>query len=551
MQPALTFKFPGFTFAEYQLAGIKDFIVAGEKAGYFKLVNTGDIKTSYLARGTRVVAAPAAPAGPTIQTAGDAMAANDPRRLRWMSLAMEAMMMAERADQLVDAIHDIEALSPEFDAYLAAEGKAGRVYPVRGKIQRLREFLKTCREKGEAQAVASWQVSRMMLRMPKIPPVKTAAAAQSLIWSLLQGNSDLSKQPLESLDNVFFAVLNFSREQMMENKSWDWVAGLNLLEAEARAIPRPVAQSPSRRTLLGGNQPPPPPTFALDEQEIIALTNLLRSTAGANAAQPDDTPIWQAYVNTPNIAAAYQYLTERPKLAEDERLLNWLEDGMTDQVRAGAMAEVEKLANKASLIIAIRQFGLQQVRQQSGEIKLIFESILESMNLLGVLLGFLDAPTTDAAVAQFQQHPELADEENIGPLIDDQTLKAIHQGEVERYRRYTERADLWRNLAEFGIDDGLRQHQRFLAAPRDDNTIQAEIGIVLLTEATDTDARLDVFGRYPAVTTQEALEMITGMLERLSFQNADIEEYNRYHDVKRLIERCLQIGVDRALSELK
>jgi hypothetical protein len=544
IQPAIAYKFPDFSFAEYQLAGMKDFILAGEKAGYFKLVNTGDIKTAYLASGPKTSFA-------KTQRATQEMAANDPRRLRWMTETMEAMILAERADQIVDAMKDVDALTSEFDSFLGAEGKAAHIYPVRGKIQRLREFLKTYREKGEAAAMSSWQASRTVLRMPTIPAVRTAAAAQSLIWALLQGNMTLDKAAMESLDNLFFAVLIFSREQMARNKSWDWVAGLNILEAEVRAIPRP-AGPPQKRGLFGGKQQEPEPSpFALDENEIRSLAELLRSAVGAEAAQADETPTWRAFVGTPNVDASYRFLAEHPKLIEDEKLLVWLEDQLAQSVASGAMDAVKNLANKSALVIAARQFGLEQMRQQSADIRNIYDSVLDGARLLGILFGFLNAPNPGAAAQYYQQHGELSDTDNIGPLIDDQTLRAVRDGDLSRYRQVTERADLWRNLAEFGVEEGMRQHERFLTDRRDDKALQAEMGVMLLAEATLPDEIQDIIGRYPPVATKEALAMVTRMLDSLSFHGADPEEYNRYFGVKRLIERCLEVGVDRTLSELK
>ncbi len=541
IQPALLYKYPNFNLAEYQINSIRDFLAAGEKAGYFKLVNTGSAQTSYLAPGPKASAPPPDDSD---------MAANDPRRTRWMNLAMEDMLTAERGDQIVDAMRNIEALSPEFDAFLAAEGRTAPLYPVRGKIRRLREFLKTYREKGEAQAVASWQVSRMMLRMPTIPQVQNAPAVQSLIWALLQGNKQLQDVQLQSLDNLFFAVIAFSREQMVRNKSWDWVVGLDMLAAEARAIPRPAPPA-SKRGLFGGKQQPAPDPYALDDNEIKTLYTLLRQTAGIRATMIDDVPIWEAFVNTASLDQSFRFLSDQPKLLENEKLLNWLEDNIGKNVAAGKMDAVKNLANKAALVVAARQMGLQQVRQQPAELKSIYESVLEGAQLLRILFGFLDAPTAADAAAFFKQHSELADEEVIRELLDDQTAQAVQDGDVGRYRRVTERADLWRNLIEFGPVEGMRQHERFRASGRDDKTIQAEMGIMLLVETKAPEDRQDVIGRYPAVATEAGLAIITHILDTLSFQNASTEEYNRYFEVKRLIERCLQVGVDRALSELK
>jgi len=542
IQPALLYKFPNFNFADYQLNGVRDFLAAGEKAGYFKFVNMGSPQTSYLAPGPKASAPP--------PPADTEMGAHDPRRTQWMTLAMEDMLTAERGDQIVDAMRHIDALSPEFDAFLATEGKTAPLYPVRGKIRRLREFLKTYREKGEAQAIASWQVSRMMLRMPTIPQVQTAAAAQSLVWALLQGNKQLKDVPIQSLDNMFFAVIAFSREQMVRNKSWDWAIGLDMLEAEARAMPRP-APPIAKRTLLGTKSKPATDPYALDDNEIKALYQLLRQTAGIRATMIDDVPIWEAFVNTPSLDQSFRFLSEQPRLLENEKLLNWLENAIGKNVAAGNMDVVKNLANKAALVVGARQMGLQQIRQQPGELKAIYESVLEGAQLLRILFGFLDAPTPSDAAAFYKQHNELSDEEVIGQLLDDQTVQAVHDGDVSRYRRVTERADLWRNLIEFGADEGMRQHERFINSGRDDKTIQAEMGITLLVETKTPEDRQDVIGRYPAVATDTGLGIITHILDALSFQNTPTEEYNRYFEVKRLIERCLQVGVDRALSELK
>src|SRR5579871_4216127 len=209
LQKAITYKFPDFSFAAYELPGLKEFIMAGEKAGYFKLVNTGSFQTAYLQPGTKQ---------PQPASASSEMGANDPRRQRWMTLALENLLTSERADQIMDSIKGLDVQSPEFDAFVAAQIKLTPLYPTRGKIKRVRDFLTELRGKGEAQAAASWQVSRSMLRMPPTPPLDGAGRAQSLIWSLLQGSVTLAETPVEQLDNMFFAVLNFSREQITRNK---------------------------------------------------------------------------------------------------------------------------------------------------------------------------------------------------------------------------------------------------------------------------------------------------------------------------------------------
>ncbi len=542
IQPAIRYKFPEFSLADYQLPGLKDFILAGDKAGYFKLVNTGNAQTAYLAPGTKTATIP-----PKLST--QEMGADDPRRTRWMNTALEEMLSAERADQIIDAVKDVPALTPEFDAFLAAQGKDSHIYHVRGKIKRLRDFLATCREKGEAQAMASWQTSRAVLRMPTIPQIRDAAAAQSLIWTILQGTKTLDQLPIESLDNLFFGVLAFSREQMLANKSWDWVVGLNILESEARAVPRP-APPQQKRGLFGGKQQPVTPSYELDEAEIVSIAEQLRQASGIGQAASRDTSAWQAFVDTPSLDTTYRYLAEHPNFVEDEDLLTWLDDQISQNVAAGKIDAVKNLANKSAMILAARQFGLQQLRQQATELRQIYESVMDGARLLSILFGFVESPNIQAAAAYFQQHSELTDE-SIGAILEDQIVKAVHQGDVARYKQLSERMDLWRNLLDFGPEQGIQQHEGFLNSGRDDKHIQAEMGLTLLIEATTPDERQDVIGRYPSVATDEGLRIANHMVEMLSFHNADPEEYNRYYNVKRLIERCLQLGVDRALAELK
>src|SRR5258708_38228547 len=109
LETAITYKFPDFSFAAYELSGLKDFIVAGEKAGYFKLVNTGSFQTAYLQPGTKQ---------PQPTVASNEMGANDPRRHRCMRLAMENLLTSEHADQFMESIKGLHAVSPEFDAFL-------------------------------------------------------------------------------------------------------------------------------------------------------------------------------------------------------------------------------------------------------------------------------------------------------------------------------------------------------------------------------------------------------------------------------------------------
>src|SRR5262249_14156815 len=145
-EPTLRYMAPDFNYAAYKLSGIKDFIVSGEKAGYFKLAE--DSKGSYLVPGRK---APSAP--------GFGGAMTDDKS--WMARTMDAMLRAERADQLADIVQASDVLSAAFEAFLDAESKDIPQYWVRGKLQRIRDFLKICREQGIAKGQAAWQISRV------------------------------------------------------------------------------------------------------------------------------------------------------------------------------------------------------------------------------------------------------------------------------------------------------------------------------------------------------------------------------------------------------
>src|SRR5215831_6753363 len=74
IQSALLYKFPDFDPTTYRLSGLREFVMTGEKAGYFKLVNTGDAKTSYLAPGDPEMR----PRPKAQETRSEQLAANDP-----------------------------------------------------------------------------------------------------------------------------------------------------------------------------------------------------------------------------------------------------------------------------------------------------------------------------------------------------------------------------------------------------------------------------------------------------------------------------------------
>src|SRR5260370_7150353 len=98
----------------------------------------------------------------------------------------------------------------------------------------------------------------------------------------------------------------------------------------------------------------------------------------------------------------------------------------------------------------------------------------------------------------FEQNPDLADE-NIGLLFEDQMMKAADNNDLDYYRTVSERLDLWRNLLDFGSAEGVRHHERFATAGRDDRVIQAEMGLLLLVQATSPDQPQDIIRPSPSL----------------------------------------------------
>lgn len=199
IQPAITFKFPTFKLANYGLNGMKDFLEAGERANYFILVNTGDVKTAYLTPGTKRRVTSVVPNVAQ-------MTADDPRRTRWMTELLEELLKAERADQLLRAIANSaspEVLTPSFDAFLAGQERTMQYYYVRGKVRRIRQFIAALVKQGETHAVTVWQPTRSPLRFPAVPTIGDSPRAAQAINSVFQGESPLRNLPLEVMNNTF------------------------------------------------------------------------------------------------------------------------------------------------------------------------------------------------------------------------------------------------------------------------------------------------------------------------------------------------------------
>lgn len=547
LQPAILFKFPGFAFAYYGLKNLREFVDLGEKAGYFKLVNTGDVQTMYLLPGPKRRAAAPQPARAITQTASL-------RQRQWMATVLENLLNAERADQILDAIRDTDALTPEFDAFMGAQEHQAGLYYVKGKLVRLRQFLAVCREKGEMAAAPGWQPSRAMLRTPVIPPIREAPRLGQYIWAVMQDNMKYTEIPADLLTNAFFGVLKYCRAQLGREKAWDWVVGLDILNTQLRELPRAGGAQPQQKRggLFGVTKPlSPQPTRlgdTLDDEEIDAFAKQLLREAGIRSTQ-DETAIWRAYVGAEGLEASHRFLTERPELLKEERVLNWLEDQIADAVANNDMSGVRLYANKAAMVIAARTLGLDGMRYQANEIKKIFESVIDGARLLRLVLDYLKAETPP--IEYLQTNPEMTRNEAVGDVLDEQLIKAADSGDVGRYRLVSERIDLWGKVVELGFEHGPAQHERTLRQRRDDKMLLTEMGLLLLQGAKDAEARRDILERFPAVATQEGLAMANTTLDILSFREVPKEQYDRYFEVKRLIERCLQLGIDRALAELK
>ncbi|MCC7206754.1 MAG: hypothetical protein IT323_05580 [Anaerolineae bacterium] len=540
LQPAVQLKFPTFSFAAYGLANLRDFLSVGEQAGYFRLVNTGDAKTVHLLPGERARKPPAEPMPvPTGQT--------DPRRIQWMTQVMEDMLSAERADQIMEAARGSDALSIAFSEFLAGQERSNLLYPVRGKLRRVREFLAMWRTNGETPAMMAWQPSRALLKMPPVPPQGDAPRAGAYIQALLQGRARLADLPIEHLDNTFFGVLRYYQQQFRRERAFDYVAGLEILEAEARAVPRP-APPPVKRGLFGGGKPSGPVVEPLDGEQIEAITRQLLNLAGVRSTQ-DLTAPWRAYMAAQGPEALYSTLASNPRLLQDDAFLNWMDAQIGEAVERDNWNEVSGVANKAALVIAARQVGLDQLRANTAEIKGVYDSILAGARQLGQVVAYLK-PDVEP-VKYLHGHPELIEDENIGLVLDDQLIKAAERGDVARYRTVSARVSLWRGVSELGMENGVKQYQRAQAAPREDRQVLAEMGFLLLQGATDTETRRDILERFPAVVSNDGLALANNTLEMLSFQGVDQVEYARHFEIKRLIERCLELGINRALAELK
>jgi hypothetical protein len=322
-----------------------------------------------------------------------------------------------------------------------------------------------------------------------------------------------------------------------------------MLEAEARAVPRPIPPAPKKAGLFGTGKPlPPPAPMELNEAQIKALTEQYLQASGADKNQVDTA--FTGYAATTNLDTSFRFLSERPKLVEEDKLISWLDDQISENVASGNIDAVRNYANKAAIVLGIRQLGFNGLRQNVSELKAIYDSVMDGAKQLNTLFTFINAPDVPQAVKIFQEQPALVAEE-MAALFEDQLIRAAHRDDISRYQQVNERLDLWRNLVDFGAEEGVRQHERYLAGSQDERDTHAAMGILLLGEATNADERQEIIGRYPAVASKTGLNMITQILETLSFQNADPDVYNHHFEIKRLIERCLELGINRALAELK
>jgi hypothetical protein len=173
------------------------------------------------------------------------------------------------------------------------------------------------------------------------------------------------------------------------------------------------------------------------------------------------------------------------------------------------------------------------------------------VNLLKQAFAFLAQPDDPKAITYLVANRDLYDEETVGAILDEQLIRAAHQGSVVYYRQVRNRISVWRNIVEFGKDEGLQQYKIEMKIHRSDRVLQAEMGILLLVRANGITELYDILERFPAAGSKEGLDMIDGMLDMLSMQGASQTEFDRHYKVKHLIERCTKVGVDRALAELQ
>jgi hypothetical protein len=202
-------------------------------------------------------------------------------------------------------------------------------------------------------------------------------------------------------------------------------------------------------------------------------------------------------------------------------------------------------------LIAAREHGADGARGKVAEMRALYETILKGAQTLSRVFAYLRTSTPAQALAFLKAAPDFLRDETADALLEEQLVKAARAADVARYRHVRQRADLWRRAANAGIEQGAAQHARFIAAEGDDRAMLTEMGILLLPRAKDADEMRQVVERFPSVATPEGMALITQKMEWLSLQQASPEEYQPYHNAQRLIARRLEIGVDRALLELK
>lgn len=550
LMPAIKYKFSDFSPEKYALANIKAFIEMGEKAQYFKLVNTGNVQTAYLSSGAKKpVAAVPVVAVSTGET--------DQRRLQLMNTITESLLQSDRGDQLLATLQGFDWNTPAFEAFLRGQEKSLSVYVSRGKLRRVRDFLKVLKDQGEDAAISSWRSNRSTSRLPVVPPIPPEAVRrQVLIYNLIQGQIMLTKVERNLIDPIFFAVLIFCRDQLRRDRSWDWVAALDILELEARYLVGGQIVPQAAQTKTGAlaarlQTAELAAVSGMDEKQVNLLVAQMRREVGMRTAMLDPTPIWREYVDTPSMDVTLEYLENRPDLLNQDGFLEWLDSEISRNVQQDRMDIVRKLANKSAIVIGARQLTLAGLRAQPMKIKAIYESVMGGVNLLKQVFAFLGHRNDPDAIVYLVANRDLYDEEAVGAILDEQLIRAAHQGSVVYYRQVRNRISLWRNIIEFGKDEGLQQYNIEMKIHRSDRILQAEMGILLLVRANGVNELYDILERFPAAGSKEGLDMIDGMLDMLSAQGASQTEFDRHYKVKHLIERCTKVGVDRALAELQ
>lgn len=516
LQQAILYKFPGFTFKAYGLPNLKSFLDAGEKAGYFRLMNTGDPDTMYLEVGKK-----------RTQTASPAFSE---KRVR---AAYEELLSAERVDQVMQAVRGVDLGA--LDQYLLEQERTAPSYPVRGKCRRLRTFISSIHTLGEWGAQPTWEPSRIAPSMPLVTPVGEAPKIAATVWAILDGSADPDSIPSAALDSFFFGVISYLRERLASLRAFDWLAALDILNDEFRAAHQ-------RHTAGRGRG-----QKSLDAAEIAQTAARLRQEARF-VAREDLLPDWLAYSALKDSDGCFLFLKERPRLVLDDQLLEWLDDQIYAQAEKGAEDEAVRLTRHAALLVGVKRYGVDRAKKHEDDLERLSDGLESGTRRLMHVTEYVRAPN---GLRYFEFDRTLLRVEGVDTILHNLLQRAAKEGSVPRFRRVSERAHLWHNLVELGWKQGAEQHQLYLNTPHDDRQVLIEMGLLLLGETDSISGRRDILEKYPVIVCGEGLSLANGTVEMLTLRDAPDKEIKTHYEAARLIERAISIGIDRALSELK